>query len=252
MRAGTCVAVTPHKFSAAVSLQFMLPDDATGCVKSTDEISDDWAPVTCVRGVNDMSATYTADSFSVLGGLGLHQPRPVPRVVPVDAPVAFFRDALDPEVVGGTVQQIGSSGVMNGVTAPGSSVATADSTFLGVAHDAVSGLLYYTDGGASIRSATTMGTGITTVVGKLETVTVTGANFGADLQALTSLKLKGLPCTAIHYVSSTEVRCLSGSSAVAAAVALGEDAGGLGPHDVALTTNMGPSLTLDEPTVITR
>jgi len=251
LRQGTCVAVTPHTFSAAVSLTFMLPDGATGCIKSTDEVTDDWVPAACTRGAGDLSATYTSATFSVLGGLGLHQPRPIERVVPADAPVAFFRDALNPAAAGATVQQVGSNGATDGVTTPGNSNA-ASSTFLGVGYHTASGLLYYTDGGAAIRSASNMGRGITTVVDKLAHVTVSGANFGADRHALTSVTVKGLPCSAVTHVSATEVRCLSGSPAVAAAVALGGSTGTLDVNDVVVRTIVGASLALDEPTMITR
>ena len=136
------------------------------------------------------------------------------------------------------------------MTVPGRSAATASSTFLGVAYGSTgTPTLYYTDGGASIRSVSTMGLGVTTVVDKLAHVTVSGANFGADRQALTSLTLKGLPCTAITHVSATEVRCLSGSAAVAAAAA---SVGGLDANDMTMTTNVGASTVVDEATLITR
>ena len=38
----SCIGVAPHTFSGSVQLKYKVGSGATSCVKSTDEVSNDW------------------------------------------------------------------------------------------------------------------------------------------------------------------------------------------------------------------
>ncbi len=182
---GECIGIEPswntetEPLQAPVTLEFPSGEETNICIKSTDEVSNNWYKVNCniVNGI----AIYTTTSFSVLstGTESFSSNNPV---------TMFYRDIAD----GGI-----SSRNKEGRTTEVSQERGA--RFLGIAVDTKKSDVYYSDGQSiQVFSMSTPGT-IKVLASAFVKVTIHGHNFGATAANILSIKISGYGCSLLTH-----------------------------------------------------
>ena len=257
-----CIAVGPHAFNEAVELKFAVSPRATSCIKSTDELSDNWAFVGSQTAASNTpnagNVPLTESTCTISGGFAYVRSRtwsvlsfregsssgPVyVGTVPV-GPVAFSRDPQTGflERRGATVGMRAEQRIPNStLLVPGGRTSkTGETKLLGFAvqgdselYPSSKGLFFST--GSSIRrvediSGTSFAAPLEVVAGVV-IVTIKGHSLGSALNDIAMILVKGHVCSSVTYVNSKEVGCVSGHPDIVGAA--GND---LHPSDVRITT----------------
>ena len=231
----SCIGVAPHAFSNLVHLSFAVGEGATSCVKSSDEVSNDWHAIpkendksgsgTCVI-LNGIAHVNTR-AFSVfsyhVGAAGLAFAGVIPQ-----GPVTYARDVM----TGSMTRRGAGSGERALQKLPNVTYKVPNGTYEDVGESTLVGFavqpnvteypsskgVFFSTGGSirrvqNLESASLPSIGEMVVAG-VTTVTIKGHSLGTALKDVAVILIKGTVCTSVWYVSSQEIGCVSGHAIV--------------------------------------
>ena len=234
VRTGECFAVTIEKLEKPAVLIFDAAVDTTMCMKSADMLSDNFVGVPCI--IAGGKAQYSGTSFSVFttyrpSGAHTHDT----ERFHAGKPVTISRDQISYNVIQ-EGRPVGNRAVGK---FPDSSVSISkiEAEILGfdVFHP---NQIIYSNGHALYKSSTEL-EAASPVVSGIANFTIEGANFGVQKEDLLAVRVRGVRCPTLNYISPVLITCISGEV---------EHVNGAVPfkkREVVVTTTSGNS-TLDD------
>ena len=233
---GSCVRVSPHSFDVPLTLLMDAPSGATHCMKSTDELSDDYVVAPCQ--IQSGKAMVMSSTFSVYTVMQDQSGTRRTDLVAPQGPISFSRNPVTDELE------------RKAPNAAATVVATRESgpPVLGLALSGGS-MLYWTSGSSVWRRSLVTTTGSETpaeaIVTGVLTVYIRGHNFGSSLADIKSVTMYGTPCGSLYYHNSTALSCVTCHPQVIAAFANATARTGVVPADFTVVmANGGSSMAI--------
>ena len=234
--ATNCYAVEhAGPFLAPVVLQFAAPSDDSFCMKSSNEIANDWHSIPCsIIGTHAYITSASPAVFVALKPASGLPSQPLEQMI-VGEPATLSRNQITYNIIEQVGPILGRS--RNEMVFPNTTVAIdhSEGELLGFSLSAA-GHVYFSDGHILWRSTTdSVNLSPKPVIAGIVSYEIEGVNFGSSIEELKGIYIRNVLCSRWYHKSPLLIECVSGDRRLV------DISMPVRPMDVVVTTSKGNS-----------